>query len=228
MIKKRILQLIIVILVVVSVGIGIIFLLPDNITNEQRIFTQEEIENLKEISLNGNFTINVTTSDSNDIKCNISRVRKGYVIGDYESVENKIEDNILYVNEGNKKDIVCIGGGVSEKIDIDIPKSYKNKLSIKSKLNKVNILNSKSKDIDCDVKNSNITISLDDICGNINVNSHLGDIDLKLPKDEKFNLFAQSRLGKVTNNLESNVDSSIKEKNINLSSSDSNIIISGN
>ncbi|RDY23145.1 hypothetical protein CHF27_009895 [Romboutsia maritimum] len=225
---KRILQVLLAILVVVSLGWGIVFLLPDRTTNEQRIFTSEEIVNLKEISLNGNFAINITTSDSKEIKCNISKIKKGYVSGDYGLVESKIEDNILYVNEGNKKDIVCIGGGITEKIDIDIPKSYKNKLYIKSKLNKINILNSNSKDIECDVKNSNITISLDDICGNITVNSHLGDINLKLPKDEKFNLSAESRLGKVTNNLSSNVDSSIKEKNINLSSSDSNITISGN
>jgi hypothetical protein len=225
---KRILQVLLVILVVVSLGGVIAFFLPAKTTNEQRIFTTEEIANLKEISLNGNFTLNITTSDSKEIKCNISKIRKGYVSGDYGLVESKIEDNILYVNEGNKKDIVCIGGGITERIDIDIPKSYKNKLSISSKLSKINILNSNSKDIECDVKDSNITISLDDICGNITVNSHLGDIDLKLPKDEKFNLSAKSRLGKVTNNLASNVDSSITEKNINLSSSDSNITISGN
>ncbi|WP_027626403.1 DUF4097 family beta strand repeat-containing protein [Clostridium lundense] len=227
---KKGLKALLVILVVISLGGGIIFFLPAKTTNEQRIFTSEEISNLKEISLNGNFNVNITDSDSKDIKCSFSRTKRGYVANEY-GLESKIENNILYVKTyvktNDKSESGFVFGGETLSVNISIPKSYKNKLSIKSKLSKINILNSNSKDIECYVNDSDIEISLDKICGNINVNSHLGDIDLKLPKDEKFNLSASSRLGEVTNNLGSNVDSSIKDKNIKLSASDGDITISG-
>jgi hypothetical protein len=224
---KRILQVLAVFLILVLLVGGIIYFLPAKTTNEQRLFTSEEISNLQEISLEGNFDVNVTTSDSKEVKCSFSKTKRGYVSNEYE-LESKIENNVLYVKTNSKKDSGFVIGGEALTLNIDIPKSYGNKLSIKSELSKISILNSKSKDIECNVKDSNIEISLDDICGNINVNAHLGDIDLKLPKDKKFNLSAKSRLGKVTNNLDSNVDSSINEKNINLSSSDGDISISGN
>lgn len=224
---KRILKILVVVLIVVLlIGVIIVFL-PAKTTNEQRIFTAKEISNLQEISLVGEFDVNVTTSDSKDVKCSFSKTKRGYVSNEYE-LESKIENNVLYVTTNSKKEASFVLGGEVLTVDIDIPKSYENKLSIKSKLNKISILNSKSKDIECNAEDSNIKISLDDICGNINVNAHLGDIDLKLPKDKKFNLSAKSRLGEVTNSLDSNVDSSIKEKNINLSSSDGDITISGN
>jgi hypothetical protein len=204
---KRILQVLVVVLVLASLAVGIIFFLPAKATNEQRIFTSKEISNLQEILLDGNFDVNVTTSDSKDVKCSFSKTKRGYVSNEYE-LENKIENNVLYVTTKSKNEPSFVLGGEVLTIDIDIPKSYQNKLSIKSELGKINILNSKSKDIECNVEDSNIKISLDEICGNINVNADLGDIDLKLPKDQKFNLSAKSRLGKVTNNLNSNVDSS--------------------
>lgn len=224
---KRILQVLVVVLVLTSLAGGIIFFLPAKATNEQRIFTSEEIVNLKEISLEGNFNINITDSDSKDIKCSFSKIKRGYVANECE-IESKIENNILYVITNSKKEVGFVLGGETLSVNIDIPKSYKNKLSVKSKLNKINIINSNSEDIECSSIDGETKISLDDICGNINVNTHLGDIDLKLPKDQKFNLSAKSRLGKVINNLDSNVDPSISEKNINLSSSDGNITISGN
>lgn len=224
---KRILQVLVVTLILVSLTGGIIFFLPAKTTNEQRIFTSEEISNLQEILLNGNFDVNVTTSDSKDVKCSFSKTKRGYVSNEYE-LESKIENNVLYVTTKSKNEPSFVLGGEVLTINIDIPKSYQNKLSIKSELGKINILNSKSKDIVCNVEDSNIKISLDEICGNINVIADLGDIDLKLPKDKKFNLSAKSHLGKVTNNLNSNVDSSISEKNINLLSSDGDITISGN
>ncbi|WP_160686544.1 DUF4097 family beta strand repeat-containing protein [Clostridium sp. C2-6-12] len=223
---KRILQFILVVLALVSLVMGIILFLSAKTTNEQRIFTSEEISNLQEISLEGNFDVNVTSSDSKEVKCSFSKVKRGYISNEYE-LESKIENNVLYVKTNSEKASGVVIGSEALILNIDIPKSYENKLSIKSELSKISILNSKSKDIQCNVDDSNIKISLDDICGNINVNANLGDIDLKLPKDQKFNLSAKSHLGKVTNNLDSNVDSSIREKNINLSSSDGDITISG-
>lgn len=224
MTKKRLKVLLAILIVILLVGSSIFFL-PTKTTNEQIIFTSDKISNLKEISLDGNFNVNITTSDSKDIKCSFSKTKRGYVANEYE-LESKIENNVLYVttNSKNKPNIVL--GGEVLTVAIDIPKSYENKLFIKTELGKVNIFNSKSKDIECNVKDGNIKISLNYICGNIRVNAHLGDIDLKLPKDKKFKLSAKSHLGKVTNNLYSNVDSSIKDKNIKLSTSDGNINVS--
>ncbi len=219
-------KVLVILIVVLLLGAGGLFLSPSKVDSSERIFTSKEISNLKEISLNGDFDVNITTSDSKDIKCSFSKSKIGFVIGD-SKFQSNIENDVLYVTKSGTKNLICIGGGETLKLNIDIPKNYKNKLSIKSVLSKVNILNSNSKDIQCDVKDSNIKISLDSICGNIAVNSNLGNIDLKLPKDEKFNLSAKSRLGEITNNLDSNVDSSISEKNILLSSLDGNITISG-
>ncbi|OCA96625.1 DUF4097 family beta strand repeat-containing protein [Clostridium beijerinckii] len=225
---KRILQGLVVVLILVSLVGGIIFFLPAKTTNEQRIFTSKEISNLKEISLDGDFDVNVTTSESKDTKCTFSKTKRGYVSNEYE-LESNIENNVLYITTNSKSEPSFVLGGETLNVNIDIPKSYKNKLSIKSKLAKINILNSNSEDIECSTTDGETRISLDKICGNITVDTHLGDIDLKLPKDEKFNLSsAKSRFGKVTNNLDSNVDYSMSEKNINLSSSDGNITISGN
>ncbi len=224
---KRILQGLVVVLILVSLVGGIIFFLPAKTTNEQRIFTSKEISNLKEISLDGDFDVNVTTSESKDTKCTFSKTKRGYVSNEYE-LESNIENNVLYITTNSKSEPSFVLGGETLNVNIDIPKSYKNKLSIKSKLAKINILNSNSEDIECSTTDGETRISLDKICGNITVDTHLGDIDLKLPKDEKFNLSAKSRFGKVTNDLDSNADSSMSEKNINLSSSDGNITISGN
>ncbi|AZV57805.1 DUF4097 family beta strand repeat-containing protein [Clostridium sp. AWRP] len=222
MIKKVLL----IFVAILAVAGGILFFSPAKAEDSQRIFTSKEISNLEEISLNGDFDVNITSSDSRDIQCSFSKLKKGFVFGTY-NFEANIENNVLNVTSDSKIGTFCIGGCENLRLNIDIPKSYKNKLYIKSKLSKVNILNSNSKDIQCDVHDSNIKISLDNICGNITVNSNLGNINLKLPKDEKFNLSAKSHMGEVTNNLASNVDHSLKEKNINLSSSDGNITISG-
>lgn len=224
---KRIFKVLIVVLILGLLVGKIIFSLPAKTTNEQRIFSLKEISNLQEISLDGNFDVNVTTSDSKDLKCSFSKTKTGYIYNEYE-LESRIENNVLYVTTNIKNEMNFVLGGETLSVNIDIPKSYKNKLSIKSKLSKINILNSNSEDIECNTTDGETKISLDKICGNITVNTHLGDIDLKLPKDEKFNLSAKSRLGKVTNNLDSNVDSSISEKNIKLLSSDGNITINGN
>lgn len=223
--RKKILLMLLLISVVI---IGIIsYFLPAETTNEKRVFTSKEISNLKEISINGNFIVDIATSASEDITCDFTKIEKGFVIGDAGLIESKIKGNILYVNDDNKKNMICIGGGITERVHIYIPKSYQKKLSVKSQLSKINILNSNSKDINCDVKDSDITISLDDICGNVNVKSGLGDIDLKLPKDQKFNLSTNSRLGEIENKLNSNVDSSLKDKSINLTTLEGNITISG-
>lgn len=224
---KRILQVLVVILVLVTLVGGIIFFLSAKTTNEQRIFTSKEISNLKEISLEGNFDVNVTTSDSKDVKCSFSKTKRGYVSSEYE-LESNIENNVLYVMTNSKKEAGFVLGGETLSVNIDIPKSYKNKLSVKSRINKINIINSNSEDIDCSSIDGETKISLDNICGNISVNTKLGNIELKLPQDERFNLSANSRLGKVINNLDSNIDSSISGRNINLSSLDGNITISGN
>ncbi|MBW6408692.1 DUF4097 family beta strand repeat-containing protein [Clostridium weizhouense] len=226
MIKKMLQILLVFMLVIILVGVGIVYFLPGKTINEEKIFTSQEISNLQEISLNGNFDINITDSDSKDIKCSFSKTQKGYVANGYE-IESKIENNVLYVTTNNQKESSVVLGGETLKVNIDIPKSYKNKLSIKSKLTPINISNSNSEDIECSTTDGKIEISLDKICGDISVNTHLGDIDLKLPKDEKFNLSASSRIGKVINNLESNVDSSTSDKHINLSALDGTITISG-
>ncbi|KEJ00873.1 hypothetical protein N494_07805 [Clostridium botulinum A2B7 92] len=214
--------------IVLVIGGGAIFASSSsNTSEEQKIFTSDKITNLQSISLEGNFDINVTTSDSNDIKCKFIKTRKGYMNGS-SKLNSSIENNILTITTNAPKDAICIGGSETLKLDIDIPKRYKNKLFIKSKLNKINILNSNSKNIQCNTQDSNIKISLDNICGDIAVKSNLGNIDLELPKDQKFNLSANSHLGKITNKLASNVDSSLKEKVINLSSSSGNITISQN
>lgn len=220
---KKILLILVAILVV---GGCVIFSSPAKTDNCEKIFTSKEISNLKEISLDGNFDINITTSDSEVVKCNFFNTKRGFVIGGSE-FDSKIENNVLYITTSNKKNIICVVGGETLKVNIDIPKSYQNNLSVKSKLGKINILNSNCKNIKCDTQDGNIKISLDNIWGNITVNSHLGDIDLKLPKDQKFNLSSNSHLGKITNKLASNVDPSLKEKSINVSSSDGNITISG-
>lgn len=221
MIKKILLMLFIIVMIV---GM-LVYFLPARTTNEERVWTSEEILNLKEISISGNFVINITTSDSKDIKCSFTKTKNGYVIGDSELIEGKIDNNILYINESNRKNLICIGGSITERIDIDIPKSYQNKLSIKSELSKINISNLNSKDINCDVKDSDITISLENLCGNIDIKSNLGNINLKLPKDQKFNLAANSHLGNIDNKLISNVDSSLTDKCITLTTDDGNITI---
>lgn len=226
MIKKMLQVLLVFMVVIILVGVGVVYFLPPKTINEEKIFTSQEISNLQEISLNGNFDINVTDSDSEDIKCSFSKTQKGYVANEHE-LESKIENNILYVTTKSKEKFEFVLGGETLSVNIEIPKSYKNKLSIKSKLNKINISSSNSEDIECSTTDGKIEISLDKIYGNISVNTHLGDIDFKLPKDEKFNLSASSRIGKVINNLESNVDPSISDKNINLSASDGTITISG-
>lgn len=223
MIKKVLL----IFVLILAVAGGILLFSPTKAENSQRIFTSKEIENLKEISLDGDFDVNITASDSKDIKCNFSKAQKGFVFGAY-NFESGIENDVLNVTLSSKIGTVCLGGYERLSLNIDIPKSYKNKLSIKSKLSKIKIVNSSSKDIQCDVHDSNIKISLNNIGGNITVNSNLGNINLKLPKDEKFNLSAKTHMGKVTNNLDSNVDHSLKEKNINLLSSDGDINISEN
>ncbi|AWI04481.1 hypothetical protein B9W14_08245 [Clostridium drakei] len=223
MIKK---VLLIFVLILVVAG-GILLFSPTKAENSQRIFTSKEIENLKEISLDGDFDVNITASDSKDIKCSFSKVQKGFILGAY-NFESGIENDVLNVTSSSKIGTVCFGGYEGLSLNIDIPKSYKNKISIRSKLSKIKITNSSSKNIQCDVHDSDIKISLNNICGNITVNSNLGNINLKLPKDEKFNLSAKSHMGKVTNDLDSNVDHSLKEKNINLLSSDGDINISEN
>ncbi|MGO5065621.1 DUF4097 domain-containing protein [Clostridium sporogenes] len=211
--------------IVLVIGGGAIFAVSSNTSEEQKIFTSDKITNLQAISLEGNFDINVTTSDFNDIKCKFIKTRKGYVNGSLKPNCN-IQNNVLTVSTNSSRGMIL--GYETLKLDIDIPKRYKNKLFIKSKLNKINILNSNSKNIVCNTKDSNIKISLDNICGNITVKSNLGDIDLKLPKNQKFNLSANSRSGKITNDLAPNVDHSLKERAINLSSSSGNITISEN
>lgn len=223
--KKKILLTSLISLVIIGC---IVYFWPAKGTNEKRVFTWKEISSLKEISVGGNFAINITTSDSDDIKCNFTKVKKGLVIGDSGLIESKIKNNILYIKDGNKKNLICIGGGITERVDIYIPKSYENKLSVKSQLSKINILNSNSKDINCDVKDSDIEISLNNICGKVNVKSSFGDIDLRLPKDEKFKLSTNSRSGEIHNKLNSNVDRSLTDKSINLNTLDGDITISGN
>lgn len=224
--KRKVVLLGLIILAII--GGAIIYFLPSKSTSEKRIFTSKEIAGLKGISINGNFALSITASDSEDIECSFTKIKKGFVIGDSALIESKIENNILYVNDGDKKNMVCIGGAITERVNIYIPKSYQNKLSVKSKLSKISILNSNSRDINCDVKDSDIAISLDKICGRVSVSTNLGDIDLKLPKDQKFNLSAKSNLGDIKNKLTSNVDSSITDKYINLATDDGDIKISGN
>lgn len=221
MIKK----ILIIFCVVLVVGGGFLFSTSAKTTKDEKTFTSEDISNLKEISVDGDFDTNITTSDSKDIKCSFVKTKKGYVSESYE-FHSKIENNVLYINTSDKKSTICVAGGEFLKVNIDIPKSYENKLSVKSKLGKINIVDSNSRDIKCDTKDGDTKISLDNICGNITANSHLGNIELKLPKDQKFNLSTSSHLGKITNELNSNLDSSLKEKNIKLSSSDGNITIS--
>lgn len=223
--KKKILLMLLISVVIIG---AILYFLPAKTISEKRVFTSKKISNLKEISINGNFNINITTSDSEDVKCNFTKIKKGCVIGDTGLMESKIKDNILYVNDDNKKNMICIGGGITKRVDIYIPKSYQNRLSVKSQLSNINILNSNSKDINCDVKDSDIAISLDNICGNVNVKSSLGDIGLKLPKDQKFNLSTNSRLGEIDNKLNSNVDTFLTDKSIKLTTLEGNITISGN
>lgn len=222
---KRILQVILGVLIIVLLGGGIIYFSSVKTTKDERIFTSEEISKLQEISIDGNFDINVTTSESEEVKCSCTKTKRGFQSYD-SGLDSKIENNVLYIVKSYKEEPGFILGGETLKVNIDIPKSYKNKLSLKSELGKINILDSNSENIDCKTTDGNAEISLEKICGNIIVDTHLGNIDLKLPKDEKFNLSANSRLGKVNKNFDANVDSSISEKNINLSSSDGNITIS--
>lgn len=224
MTKKILLMLLIIVMIV---G-GIAYFLSAKTTKEKKVFTLEEIANLKEISISGNFVVNITASDSKEIRCNFSKMKKGLVIDSSSLIESKIENNVLYINEDKKEYPICIGGGITKIVDIDIPKDYQNKLSIKSELNKINILNSNSKDINCDVKESDITISLENISGNITAKSYLGNINLKLPKDQNFKLSANCNLGEIDNKLTSNVDPSLTDKCINLDATQGNININGN
>lgn len=226
MTKKLLKVLLGIVAVALVMGAGIIYFLPTKTSNEEIIFSSDKIATLKEISLDGNFDVNITTSDSKDIKCSLAKVKRGYVSNDYE-LESKIENKILHIKTNNHKESVFVLGGETLSLNIDIPKIYKNKLSVKSKLTSINILNSNSEDIECITTDGKINISLDKICGNVTVNTHLGDVNLKLPKDEKFNLSAISRIGKVINDLDFNVDSSIKNKNIKVTASDGTISIKG-
>lgn len=226
MTKKLLKVLLVIVAVALVMGAGIIYFLPTKTSNEEIIFSSDKIVTLKEISLDGNFDVNITTSDSKDIKCSLAKVKRGYVSNDYE-LESKIENKILHINTNNHKESVFVLGGETLSLNIDIPKTYKNKLSVKSKLTSINILNSNSEDIECITTDGKINISLDKICGNVTVNTHLGDVNFKLPKDEKFNLSAISRIGKVINDLDFNVDSSIKNKNIKVTASDGTISIKG-
>lgn len=221
-------KILLILLIIVMIVGGTAYFLPAKITNEEKAFTLEEISNLKEISISGNFAVNITASDSKEIKCSFSKMKKGLVIDGSSLIESKIENNVLYINEDKKEYPICFGGGITKIVNIDIPKDYQNKLSIKSELNKVNILNSNSKDINCEVKESDITISLENISGNITAKSYLGNINLKLPKDQNFKLSANCSLGEIDNKLTSNVDSSLKDKSINLDAIQGNITIDGN
>lgn len=121
-------------MILVIGGVCLVFL-PTKTYSSERSFNSAKISNLKKISVSGKFDVNVTISNSNNIKCRFSTTKSGFVKGEPQ-FGCKIENNVLYITTNSKVDSVCILGSESLKLDINIPKDYEKKLFINKKLSK--------------------------------------------------------------------------------------------
>ncbi len=175
--KKLFITLTILIVFILSFFIFSKVLEPKN-TTDQSIIYSDQLSKIYELEIKSTSYISITTSDSKDLKISLSGESKFLFPSDSPKLTSKIENGNLLISNSiaDKKDSTI---GVYHLIlKIDIPKTFKNKIFVKSKNGPINIENTHSNNIECNSESGDIKISTIKMPMSINATAQKGNIEL--------------------------------------------------